>query len=116
MADSARLSGVCFLLLLVTLPASLVNFFAAIRGILVLRNAPVREEFGRPGDPAGEGLPGLCSRRKLAIGLAGRTLVVWFFLVLSCAVGSRTTIYTSKGDKDNKWRHIHPRKRMINHP
>jgi hypothetical protein len=77
--------GIIFLLLLVFMAASVVNFFAAIRGILVLKNAAVREEFGRPANTRQEPRP--VFSKNLVIGLAGG-LAGWFFLILVLALAT----------------------------
>jgi hypothetical protein len=77
--------GLIFLLLLVFVPTSLVNFLGAIRGIVVLKNAAVREEFGRPANTRQEPRP--VFSKNLVIGLAGG-LAGWFFLILVLALAT----------------------------
>src|SRR5262249_15785290 len=79
MGDSSAPGAVLLLHLLVTIPTSVVNFLAAICGILVLKNAVVREEFGRPANPGQETRPIFSKNVVIGLpcGLAG-----WFFLIL----------------------------------
>jgi hypothetical protein len=68
-----------WLWLLLTVATFLVNFVAAIRGILVLMDPSFRKEIGRPDSPGQETRPVFSNAVVigLACGLAG-----WFFLML----------------------------------
>jgi hypothetical protein len=80
-----RAEAIMFLLLLVGMATAVVNFGAAIRGILVLRNARVRKEFGRPANPRQGPRPVFSNGLVIGLscGLAG-----WFFLVFALALAT----------------------------
>jgi len=79
LTQSRSPKAVFFLLLLVTMATSVVNFLAAKRGILVLGNPAVRAEFDRPANTGPEPRPVFSKEQviRLACGLG-----VWFFFVL----------------------------------
>jgi len=87
--------AVCFFLFLVTMPTSFVNFFAAIRGILVLKNPAVSQEFGRPENTREELRP--VFSKKLVIELAGFLAGLFFIVLLLAFATGRPTIQVPGG-------------------